>query len=163
MADAAEIERKFWTELRSSPFMMIGLDGIDDGRSQPMTAFFEGNHDPLWFFTSNDSGLASHIASNSGNHQAIASFTASGHDLFASLHGTLEIERDTSIIDRFWNAKVAEWYAGGRDDPKLVLLRLDADQARIWLGASRFTAPIRRLFGKSPRKGYSDDIAEVLL
>lgn len=163
MADDTEIERRFWAELRSSPFLMLGLDGVEDGRSQPMTAFFDDGHAPLWFFTSTDSSLADHVARNSGRHHAIASFTAKGHDLFASLHGVLAVEGDKAVVDRFWNRQVAAWYDGGRDDPKLIMLRLDADQARIWLGASSFAAPIRRLFGHTPRDIRSERIAEVLL
>lgn len=163
MADDAEIERRFWAELRSSPFMMLGLDGVEDGRSQPMTAFFDDGRAPIWFFTSTDSSLADHIARNSGRHYAIASFTSKGHDLFASLHGVLALESDPTVVERFWNTQVGAWYDGGRDDPKLVMLRLDADQARIWLSASSFAVPIRRLFGQNPREVYADRIAEVLL
>ena len=163
MADEADIERRFWSELRASPFVMLGLDGIDEGKSQPMTAFFEQDADPFWFFTSIESGLADHVAHRSGHHQAIASYTAKGHDLFASLHGRLEIERDSEVIDRFWNNRIGAWYDGGRHDPKLVVLRLDADHARIWLGASSFAAPIRRLFGQNPRDAYAGNVAEVLL
>jgi len=163
MADEAEIERKFWNELGGSPFVMLGLDGVGDGKSQPMTAFFDHGRSPLWFFTSANSALAEHVMDERERHQAIANFTAKGHDLFASLHGVLSVERDSRVIDRFWNRNIAAWYERGREDPNLTVLRLDADHARIWLGASSFAAPIRRLFGQKPQDAYAGKVAEVLL
>ena len=38
MADSQEIEEKFWSELKSSPFVMLGIEGARDGATQPMTA-----------------------------------------------------------------------------------------------------------------------------
>jgi general stress protein 26 len=163
MATEAEIEGKFWRELRTSPIVMLGLDGVDEGRSQPMTAFFEDEQAPLWFFSSSDTALAEHVASQGADQPAIASFTARGHDLFASIHGTLSVERDPAIIDRFWDGRIADWYERGRNDPKLVVLRLDADQARIWLSAFDFSTPIRRLLGQRLQAAYAGKVAEVLL
>ena len=41
MADDREIEEKFWSELKGSPFVMLGVEGTRDGATQPMTANFE--------------------------------------------------------------------------------------------------------------------------
>ena len=35
-------------------------------------------------------------------------------------------------ISAGWNGLVAAWFEGGKDDPKLALLRLDAERAEIW-------------------------------
>jgi len=163
LASDVEIEARFWRELRDSPVVMLGLDGVAEGRSQPMTAFFEGERAPLWFFSSSEAELARQVADEMTGRPAIASFSAKGHDLFASLHGRLSIERDAILIDRFWDDRVANWYADGRHDPKLLLLRLDADSARIWLNAWDFAAPIRRLFGRRPHEAVRSRVAEVLL
>lgn len=161
MADDAAIEAKFWKALTASPIVMLGLNGTRDGKSQPMTAFFEQAHDPLWFYTSTDNALYEAVR-DSRQHHAIASYTGKGHDLFASLHGMLDIEEDRAVVDRFWNRDIAAWYEGGRSDPRLAMLRLDADSARIWLGASAIVAPIRRLLGKNPRD-YAGKVTEVLM
>lgn len=39
------------------------------------------------------------------------------------------------MFDSHWSQYVAIWYEGGRDDPQLVLLRLDAERAEIWQDA----------------------------
>jgi len=160
MASDTEIEARFWKELKGSPFVMLGLDGARDGHSQPMTAQFEGDHGPIWFFTTKDNGLVQALGQS---HRAIASYTAKGHDLFAAIHGDLVVDTDRVNVERLWNAHVEAWYENGKDDPKLALLRLDTEKAEIWLGGSSIGAAITRLFGKDPKDSYKDKVATVTL
>ena len=160
MADDAEIEARFWKDLKASPVMILGVAGERDGHGQPMTALFEGHHGPLWFFTTTDNGL---VQSLGQSNRAMAHYVAKGHDLFATVHGALSIERSNEVIDRLWNSHIAAWYEGGRQDPKLCLLRLDTENATIWLNASSMAAGIKRLFGSDPKADYKDKIAEVAL
>ena len=160
MPEDAEIEARFWKELAASPFMMLGLDGARDGHTQPMTAKTEGDSGPIWFFATKTNSLIDALGES---HRAIATFTAKGHDLFASIHGTLSIDRDPAIADRLWDKHTEAWFEGGRNDPNLALLRLDTENAEIWLAGSSFGAMITRLFGKDPKASYKDNIAEVSL
>jgi general stress protein 26 len=160
MASDAEIEAKFWKDLKASPFLMLGLDGARDGHAQPMTAFFENEHGPIWFFTAKDNGLVSSLGQSS---RAMGHFVAKGHDLFATIHGSLVIDNDAATIDRLWNSQVAAWFEGGRNDPKLRLLRLDTESAQIWLNASSIGAAIKRMFGRDPKADYQGKVAEVAL
>jgi general stress protein 26 len=160
MADDAEIEKKFWTELKSSPFVMLGLDGARDGHTQPMAAKFEDDQGPIWFFTTKDNTL---VQAMQKSHRAIATYVSKGHDLFASVHGTLDIDGDQATIDRLWDGHTEAWFDGGKDDPRLCLIRLDTDKAELWLGGSSFGAAITRLFGKDPKESYKDNIAKVTL
>ena len=54
-------------------------------------------------------------------------------------------------------------FEGGKDDPKLRLLRFDADKAEIWLDDSSLLAGIKMLFGADPKEDYKDKVAEVSL
>ena len=160
MPTPQELEKKFWKELASQRTMMLGLDGQDDGHVRPMTAQFEDDRSPLWFFTSKDNALVTQVASAD---RAIASFTSKGHDLFASLHGRLRLDNDRATIERLWNPFVAAWFEGGKDDPKLALLRLDAERAEIWLNASSLVSGVKMLFGVDPKADYKDNVAKVAL
>ena len=155
-----ELEAKFWKALSSDMTMMLGLDGVDDGHARPMTAQFEDDRSPIWFFTSKDNGLVQKL---SAGQRAIATFASKGHDLFATLHGTLSLDNDRATIDRLWNRFVAAWYEGGKDDPKLALLRLDAERAEIWLNESSVFAGAKLLLGVDPKKSYADHVAKVPL
>ena len=160
MADDAEIEAKFWKELKSAPFIMLGLDGARDGYTQPMTAQFEGDQGPLWFFTTKDNGLVQALGQS---HRAIATYVSKGHDLFATIHGELAVDNDRATIDRLWNPHVEAWFEGGKNDPKLTLLRLNTENAKLWLGGSSIGAAITRLFGRDPKQVYEGKTAEVTL
>ena len=54
-------------------------------------------------------------------------------DIQACIGGRLSLEHDRARMDRYWNAVVAAWYPDGKDDPQLTLLRLDADDAQVWI------------------------------
>lgn len=160
MPSPQELKARFWKALKSDMTMMVGVDGQEDGHARPMTAQLDGDRGPIWFFTSKDSSLAK--LTDAGD-RAIATFTAKGHDLFATVHGTLAIDNDRAVIDRLWNPFVAAWYEGGKDDPKLLLLRLDAEQAEIWLDGSSLIAGIRMLMGSDPKEDYKANVATVNL
>jgi general stress protein 26 len=66
------------------------------------------------------------------------------------------------IIDRLWNRFVAAWY-DGKDDPKIALIRLEPENAEIWIDASSVVAGIKMLLGIDPKEDYKDKVAEVTL
>ena len=161
MATPEELKAKFWKALGSDMTMMLGLDGVEDGHARPMTAQFEDDRSPLWFFTSTDNALV-RLLGQGGSDRAIATFAAKGHDLFATVHGGLKLDNDRATIDRLWNRYVAAWY-DGKDDPKIALLRLDAERAEIWLDASSLIAGVKMLLGADPKQDYKDKVGEVAL
>ncbi len=160
MPTDSEIEARFWKDLKSAPFVMLGLVGARDGHTQPMTAQFEGESGPLWFFAAKDNSLIEGLGQS---NRAIAAYVSKGHDLFGAIHGTLSVDTNEATIDRLWNPHVEAWFEGGRNDPKLALLRLDTDKAEFWLSGSSIGAAITRLFGKDPKESYKDNQAEVTL
>ncbi len=160
MPTPQELEAKFWAALKSDMTMMLGLDGVEDGHARPMTAQLDGDRGPIWFFTSKDNAIVQKLGQ--GN-RAIATFTSKGHDLYATLHGKLSVDHDPSNVDRLWNRYVAAWFEGGKSDPKLALLRLDAESAEIWQDASSLVAGIKALLGSDPKQDYKDNVAKVPL
>ena len=160
MPTPQELEKQFWKALKDDMTMMLGLDGVEDGHTRPMTAQFENDRGPIFFFTSTDNAL---VHALDRGKRAIASFASKDHELFATVHGTLSVDTDRSNVDKYWNRFVAAWYEGGKDDPKLALLRLDTDKAQIWLNESSLFAGIKLLLGKDPKKDYEQKVAAVPL
>lgn len=158
MPSPQDLEAKFWAALKSDRTVMLGLVGTDDGHTRPMTAQFESDTGPIWFFTSKDAAIATEIGTTS---RAIAAFSSKGHDLFATVHGSLVVDNSRAVIDRLWNAHIAAWYKGGKDDPALTLLRLDAEKAEIWLDGSSLVAGIQMLLGGDPKQAYKGNVAVV--
>ena len=162
MSNEAEIEAKFWKALRSDMTVMLGLAGVDDGHTRPMTAQLDSDEDrgPIYFFTSRDTELVAELQADS---RAIATFASKGHNVFATIHGTLSADNDRAVIDRLWNSYVAAWYEQGKDDPKLQLIRLDPERAQIWIDASSLLAGVKVMLGVDPKQDYKDKVAEVSL
>jgi general stress protein 26 len=110
MATPEELEQRFWKALKSDMTMMLGLDGVEDGHARPMTAQFEGERGPIWFFTSKDNGIVEGLPKGD---RAIATFVSKGHDLYATVHGSLAVDNDRAVIDRLWNPFAAAWFEHG--------------------------------------------------
>lgn len=162
MTTEAEIEEKFWKALKSDMTVMLGLIGVEGEQSQPMTAQLDEDESrgALWFFTAKDVQLVRALGKG---HRAVLNFVSKGHDLFASVQGDLRPDNDRGRIDRLWNRFVAAWYEGGKDDPKLQLIRFEPDHAQIWLNENNVFAGVKLLLGVDPKKDYQDKVAKVQL
>jgi general stress protein 26 len=159
MTTDAKITDRFWEELQAKPMVMLGVVGDRDGHTQPMTAQFEGRLGPIWFFAGKDDDLFNLVGTGT---RAIMSYTAPGHDLYASVHGAIFQEDSAKVVDRFWNKFVSAWYDGGKDDPNLAVLRFEPDSAKIWLAEAAFGTMVKALFMGA--KAAADDlVAEVKL
>ena len=160
MSNEAEIEAKLWKSLADDRTVMLGLTG-DDGHAQPMTAQTLEEDEwrgPIWFFTAKDTDLVRQLG---GSRRSTLNFSSKGHQLFASVQGDLTADNDRAVIDRLWNRYVASWYEGGKDDPKLQLLRFDAEHAHVWLNENTLAAGVKLLLGRDPKRDYKDKVADI--
>ena len=156
MSTPQELEAKLWKALKSDRTIFVGLDR--EAHARPLTALYEHERGPIWFFTSKDNALVAQLGDSGA--RAVANFASKGHDLFATLAGSLAVHMDRAVIDRLWNPFIAAWYEG-KDDPKLALLRFDADDAEVWENASSLFAGVKLLLGVDPKQSYKDHVAKV--
>ena len=151
-----DIKKHFWKALADSPYLMVGQTGERE-HSVPMNAQLgKDAHGAIWFFTSTDNRL-------SGGGPAMAQFASKGHDLFACISGTLRREADPAVLDKLWNNGIAAWYPGGKDDPKLVLLRFDLDDAEIWTADPGIKGMLKLATGMTMKEGELGEHAKVAL
>lgn len=165
-----ELKELFWKELASSPFVMIGLQGVEDSRTRPWTAqidYADGadkkDGGTIYFFGAKSEAIVEGLSESS---RAIATYASKGHDLFANLHGTLTTVNDPALVDKLWNPFIASWYKEGKSDPELQLLRFDTEKAEIWKSEAGATlvAAVLRLVGRDPGKDHQrENQAEVVL
>ena len=127
-----------------------------------MTAQLEGKEDrgPIWFFASSDTVV---VEEAEGGQEATFTLVDKGHDVWANVLGSVSVTTDRAKVDELWNPHVAAWYEQGKDDPKLRLLRFDAERAEIWLDGSSFVAGIKSLLGVDPKIDSKDEQASVAL
>ena len=164
VAPEVALRKKFWKELDDSPFIMLGLKGVEDDRTRPMTAqidFPEGRDKedggPIYFFASKSDGVGQAIR---GTGRAVATFAGKGHGVFAHIHGTLVATDEKAVIERLWNPLIASWYKDGKDDPDLQLLRFDTESAEVWEatpGSTIKAAVLKALFDVDPGKDHQSE------
>lgn len=123
--DPEELKNKFWHALADSPFVFLERNDAPDA-AVVMTAQLDKNADhSIWFFSHKDSDLAK-------MGRAVATFAGKGHEIFARIEGTLTEELSRERLEQHWSNTVEAWYKGGKDDPNLLMLRMDLGEAEIW-------------------------------
>ncbi len=153
-----ELKLKFWKALSSDMVVMLSLANVENAHARPMTAQLEEDRSSIWFFTSTENALVKNIGRSS---KGVGTFVSKNHDLYATIHGKLTLDNDKVVIDRLWNKFVAAWYEGGKNDPKLALLRFEPSNGEVWLSGSSIVAGIKMLLGSDPKQDYKDNVARV--
>ena len=155
MSDANELKTKFWAALADSPFVFLQLDA-DPQTAVPMTAQLDKEADgTIWFFTHRTHPLAK-------MGRATATFAGKGHDMFARFTGTLSEETSRERIDKQWSPVIESWF-DGKDDPELLMLRMDLGQAEIWNSDLGFIDNTRMLLGFEVEEEAREEHVEAAL
>ncbi len=108
----------FATNLGEAPFHVIPM--------RVQEADYDGD---LWFFSTTDS---THNAQVRVDPRVQLIFTNSSEMEFLTVYGTASISTDKAQIDRLWNTMVGAWFEGGKDDPKVSLIRVQPTVAHYW-------------------------------
>lgn len=138
--DRTQIEPKLWKTLEDERIGMLGLVGDGIGHFHPMTAFCDKELGSIWFFTRRDAELVRHMVQGG---RAMFNLVSKDRDLWACIGGTITEQHDAERIERYWSPMVSAWFPHGKDDPELTLLRLDAEDAEVWVSNK---GPIRMAF-----------------
>ena len=156
MSDTEELKHKFWKALADSPFLFLQQDA-DPDTAVPMTAQLDkdANH-AIWFFTRKD-----HHFARGG--PATATFIGKGHEMFARFTGTLTEETSEERLEKQWNQIIEAWFPGGKDDPNLLMLRMDLGNAEIWNSDLGFVDNVKMLMGFDSRDEAKEEHTETAL
>ena len=155
MSTNAELKEKFWKALADSPFLFLHLDDKPE-TAVPMTAQLdEDANGTIWFFTTRDHALAD-------MGPATATFAGKGHQMFTRFTGVLSEETSRERLDQHWSSIIEAWF-DGKDDPKLLMLRMDLGQAEIWNSDMGFIDNMKMLLGFDSREEAKEEHTEVVL
>jgi general stress protein 26 len=101
----------------------------EDGtlRSRPMAIAGKEPSGDLWFATSIHSPKVDELENES---HICAAMQASNR--YLSVSGRGQIVRDRKKIDELWKPSWKAWFPDGKDDPKIALVRLVANEAEYW-------------------------------
>lgn len=87
---------------------------------------FDGS---LWFFTSKATGKILSIMKD--QHVNLA-YVSPSDNRYVSVSGRAEIIEDSEKSAELWNPIFKAWFPQGLDDPNLVLIRVDVENAEYW-------------------------------
>lgn len=112
----------------------------------------EGN---LWFFTQDPSPKAEEIRANPNVNVSVSDSKG-----YLSISGTASITKDEAKIEELWKNSVSAWFDGGREDPSIALIKVDAGTAEYWSTdeprvATLFKLARSSVTGKTPDVGKS--------
>jgi len=117
---------RLWRELSSLRTGMLGLADRET-HAQPMTAHFDRPDGPVWFIARAESPL---LASVRKGADAMFTYVARGHDMYACVGGRLTADPDRTVLDRYWTPEVARWFG---DKNAAALLRFEPRDGQAWI------------------------------
>lgn len=91
---------------------------------------FDGD---LWFAVALDSPKVAEIQANPRVNVAYASPSKNS---YVSVAGRARVVRDRAKIEQVWSPAMKVFFPGGKDDPNLALIHVDAESAEYWDGPS---------------------------
>jgi general stress protein 26 len=89
----------------------------------------------LWFFVRASSHKADEIA---GDPHVNLAYAAPDRNTYVSVTGRARLVDNRAKVDELWSPEMELFFAGGRDDHDVVLLRVDVDGAEYWDGPSNW-------------------------
>ena len=148
------------SEIKSARCVMLSSPNPDE-MPQPMApqiddAMIEraGSGAVIYFFSDNTSDLGKAVLADPGATVTACHIDA---DYQASLRGRIYPEHDKALVERFWNPIAASWYPGGQDDPKMLMLRFEPEQAAIWASSGN---PLKFLY-ETAKANLTDSLPDV--
>jgi len=130
--DHAQVEERMWKAIGDDRIGMLGLTGPDAGRFQPMSSYHEEETHTLWFFSYADNKLSGPLKDGK-TEDAMFNFVDKDRQVWACITGALSANRSQEHIDKFWDAQARAWFADGKDDPNLTLLKFEPREAEVWI------------------------------
>lgn len=128
-AEAVEAIAKLMKHFRVGMLTTRGTDGAL--KSRPLgtqEVEFDGD---VWFATGFDSEKVREIEADP---QVNVSFQDDGANRYVSIHGRARIVRDRAKIDALWSPAMKIFFPGGKDDPNLCLVQVQAEGGEYWDG-----------------------------
>lgn len=111
----------------------------------------------LWFVSSANSGKIHEI-----EEKPDVNVTLQGGGKYISLSGRVSLDNDRAKIEQLWREPLRAWFPDGKDDPRIVLLRVEVSEGEYWDNSG--VQGIKYLFkaGKAYLQGDTPDIDQSI-
>ena len=126
--------------LKSLPVAMFNTVAHDGSVvARPLQALEFDEDGVLWFATGLDSEKATEIRARP--HVGL-SFADHHANRFVSVSGPARLVHDREKIDALWSPAMSVFFPQGKDDPNLVLVRVEIERAEYWDGPATFVGKL---------------------
>ncbi|MEO0532002.1 MAG: pyridoxamine 5'-phosphate oxidase family protein [Planctomycetota bacterium] len=113
-----------------STAMLVTEEPNGSLRGRPMRVAGADSDADLWFITRVESGKSTDI-----EHESQVAVTCQGGGKFLTISGRARLCEDAEMkakVDELWSETWKVWFPGGKDDPSLGLLHIEADKGEYW-------------------------------
>jgi general stress protein 26 len=107
--------------------------------SCPMMVHPAGSSGVLWFLAAGNSEKVEAVRTS---QQVNVAFADPASQRYVSVSGFCELMRDRILAKQLWQPEYATWFRGGLEDPALVLMKVDIQQAEYWDAARGSMVPL---------------------
>jgi len=97
--------------------------------SCPMAAHGVDPTGVLWFVSGSNTEKVEAVKTS---QRVNVSFADPAAERYVSISGFCELVRDHVKAKELWKPSYTSWFRGGLDDPSLILLKIDVQQAEYW-------------------------------
>ena len=125
MTDAKAKLIDLLTDFDNAMLVTHSTDGGLDAR--PMAIAEVAGDGDLWFATDRDSGKVAEVRADDD-----VVVTMQGGSKFVSLRGKCRVVDDREKIHHLWREPWRVWFPGGKEDPSITLLHVDATDGEYW-------------------------------
>lgn len=129
----------------------------DQGKlfSRPMSTVQIDTEGNAWFFTNE---FSEKIQDVSSDNNVYLIYAHPGKNVYVSVRGTCTVIVSRKKIDELWNPIMKAWFPGGKDDPKLCLVKVTTEEAHYWnTAASKTMMYFKMLKAISKREKLSEE------
>ncbi|MBX7000269.1 general stress protein [Bacillus aerophilus] len=134
-----ELKQKVMNLLDEQKVGTLATVEQDKPHTRYMTFFHEGL--TLYTPTSKETHKADEIEKNPNVHILIGYSGEGFGDTYAEIAGKATLTNDQELIDRLWSDEMEKWFKG-KDDPNLVILKIDPTSIRYMNEGNRTPAEL---------------------
>ena len=109
--------------------MLTTVDRTGQLHSRPMMALREASEGALWFFTQGNSHIVDVVHAH---HPVNISYVDSARGRYVSVSGRARVVTDRARKIELWERRLARWIPNGAEDPSVVLIRVEVQEAEFW-------------------------------
>lgn len=97
--------------------------------TRPMSVQKVDNNGIIWFLSAHDSHKNEELEKDP--HVQLL-FQGSDYSDFLNLYGVATVSKDQNKIDELWEPMVKNWFTGGKDDPRITVIRVQPQDGYYW-------------------------------